>query len=49
MTPVLREPPRGCLLVGLGCGLAVARGDVFFSANHGRTDAKATPLPPPQS
>jgi hypothetical protein len=24
------------LLAGLGCGLAVARGDVFFSANHGR-------------
>jgi len=41
--------PRGCLLAGLGCDLAVARGDVFFSANHGRTDAKATPLPPPQS
>jgi len=24
-------------------------GNVFFSANHGRTDAKATPLPSPQS
>ena len=24
------------LLAGLGCGLAVARGHAFFSANHGR-------------
>src|SRR5262249_18884436 len=46
---VLRELLVVCLLAGLGCGLAVARGDVVFSANHGRTDARATPLPPPQS
>ena len=29
MTPVLRELLCGCLLAGFGCGLAVARGDVF--------------------
>jgi hypothetical protein len=36
MTPVLRELLVVALLVGPGCGLAMARGDVFFSANHGR-------------
>lgn len=36
MTPVLRELLVVALLAGPGCGLAVARGDVFFSANHAR-------------
>jgi hypothetical protein len=41
MTPALRELIVVALLAGLGCGLAVARGDVFFVAVFGVASAIA--------
>jgi hypothetical protein len=39
MTPALRELILIALLVGLGCGLAAAHGDLFFVAVFGFASA----------